>query len=112
MTAADVLRTLRERGVELRVEGGRLVYRARAGAYGEDLRRMVATCRPELIVLLTAPGSATEAAGPGPLSAAPARPCPVCKRGLDADGRCTKCFDRLCVGCGRMTGSYFIMTCF
>jgi hypothetical protein len=37
--------------------------------------------------------------------------CPHCSRSLDARRRCGKCFDRLCVDCGRPTGSYFILRC-
>ena len=44
--------------------------------------------------------------GPDPL-----RYCPACGWPLDADGRCPKCFDRLCVDCGKLTGSYCILRC-
>jgi hypothetical protein len=36
---------------------------------------------------------------------------PACRWSLDSAQRCPKCFDRLCVGCGRPTGSYFITHC-
>jgi hypothetical protein len=37
--------------------------------------------------------------------------CPHCRWPLDAKRRCPRCFDRLCVDCGRPTVSYFIMRC-
>jgi hypothetical protein len=30
---------------------------------------------------------------------------------LDSARRCPKCFDRLCVDCGKPTASYLIMRC-
>ena len=51
----------------------------------------------ELIGLLTTPGDI--------------RRCPACRWPLDSACRCPKCFDRLCVDCGKPTGSYFIMRC-
>lgn len=38
-------------------------------------------------------------------------PCPVCRKPLDSEGRCWKCFNRPCEICARDTGSAFITTC-
>jgi hypothetical protein len=45
-----------------------------------------------------------------PLRAAALR-CPTCGRVLTARGECWSCCDRLCRGCGRLTGSAFIDIC-
>jgi hypothetical protein len=41
----------------------------------------------------------------------PTARCPACTWPLDAAARCVNCFDRRCVTCGCMTGSYFILRC-
>ena len=53
MTAAQLLDSLRHRGVTLFVEGNRLRYRALPGVYTQELRQAVAEQRAELLTLLT-----------------------------------------------------------
>ena len=53
MTAADVLAVFRDRGVELSVRDGRLLYRAPAGVIDDDLRRGAAEHRGELLALVS-----------------------------------------------------------
>ncbi|MEV4640390.1 amino acid adenylation domain-containing protein [Actinoplanes sp. NPDC049548] len=54
MSGMDLLTRLRDRGVHLRVEEGRLRYTGPAGALTEELRTEVALQRADLIELLTA----------------------------------------------------------
>jgi hypothetical protein len=98
MSAADLLADLRSRGVELETDGARLRWRP-AFLVSGPLAERILSCRAELIGLLSA-----RADGGG-------RRCPSCRWPLDAARRCVKCFDRLCAGCGRPTGSYFIRHC-
>jgi hypothetical protein len=53
MSAAALLQSLRRRGVELRLDGDRLRYRAPPGAYTDADRAAVATQRAALIAFLS-----------------------------------------------------------
>jgi hypothetical protein len=55
MTAADILATFRQRGIELSVANGKLRYRAPNGALDDDLRRVAADHRAALLALVSAP---------------------------------------------------------
>lgn len=92
------LADLRARGIELETDGSRLRWRPAFlvnGPQEEQLLRL----RAELIELLRQPAAST------------IDPCPSCQRPLDSQRRCPRCFDRLCVDCGKETGSYFLMRC-
>ncbi len=52
--AAHLVAELARRGVHLRVDDGRLAFRAPAGALTEDLRAQLAECRDEVLRLLSA----------------------------------------------------------
>jgi hypothetical protein len=95
-TAEALLADLRSRGVDLETDGVRLRWRPAflvTARQAESIR----AGREGLIELL---------AGPDRLPR-----CPTCTWPLDSARRCPKCFDRLCVGCGRPTGSYFVLRC-
>ena len=77
-------------------DGTRLLYRPAFMVTAPEANRM-RDCKPELIFLLRSPDRLKR--------------CPACRWPLDSKQRCPKCFDRLCVDCGRLTGSYFIMRC-
>jgi hypothetical protein len=94
--AAALLADLRSRGVELETDGVRLRWRPGFLVTG-PLAGLVQACRADLIELLTGPDRLDR--------------CPACRWPLDSARRCPKCFDRLCMGCGRLTASYFIMRC-
>ena len=101
MTAADaLLADLRSRGVELETDGARIRWRP-ASLVSAPEAALIRAHRAELIARLGDPGGADAL-----------RRCPACRRFLDSRRRCPKCFDRLCAGCGRPTGSYFIARCF
>src|SRR5262245_26639176 len=93
--AADLLADLRSRGVEVETDGARLRWRP-AFLVSAPTAERIRACRVGLIRLLSAPDGGKEPA------------CPKCGWPLDSARRCPKCFDRLCVECGRPTGSYFI----
>jgi hypothetical protein len=95
-SAGELLADLAARGVELRADGEALRYRPAflvRRAEAEAMRQHKA----ELLALLAA----------GPVLTR----CPNCGRPVDGRGRCPRCFDRLCVGCGRPTGSYCLQQC-
>src|SRR5262245_4662014 len=94
--AEGLLADLRSRGIELETDGTRLRWRP-VFLVNAPLVERIQQHRPELIGLLTGPDCVER--------------CPLCHWPLDSAQRCPKCCDRLCVGCGRPTGSYFIMTC-
>ncbi len=96
MTAAGLLADLRSRGVQLETDGTRLRWRPAFLVTG-PLAERIRSQRAELIRLLRGPDSAER--------------CPLCRWPLDSAHRCPKCFDRLCVSCGKTTGSYFICAC-
>ena len=97
MTAAlALLADLRSRGIELETDGARLRWRPAFLVTGPLAERICAE-RAGLVALLT---------GPYRLERCPASSWP-----LDSARRCPKCFDRLCVDCGRLSGSYCIMRC-
>lgn len=52
MSTGDIVATLREAGVELRVEAGRLRFRAPRGVMTDELRRTVEQSRTELVAFL------------------------------------------------------------
>ncbi len=91
MTAVDVARLCRHRGIELTAAGGRLRYRAPAGAVDAEVLSMLSAHKAELLLL--------------------AAPCPGCGRPLDA-GRCWWCHHRVCEACReRPTGSAYLALC-
>jgi hypothetical protein len=93
VTTEALLLELERRGVELTAEGGRLRYRAPAGALTEDLRHLAGEHRAGLLALLSGPR------------------CTRCGRHLDGRGRCWPCGYRRCARCGYDTGSPFIELC-
>jgi hypothetical protein len=97
-TPEALLADLRARGIELETDGERLRWRP-TFLVSEPLAAKLLAHRPELVALLQ-----TDRGRAG-LS------CPLCGRPLDSARRCPRCFDRLCEGCGRPTGSYFIRLC-
>jgi hypothetical protein len=97
MTPAEgLLADLRSRGIELETDGARLRWRP-AFLVNAPLAARVRAHRDDLVALLS---------GPDRL-----RRCRTCRWPLDAAGRCPKCFDCVCEGCGRQTGSYFFRRC-
>ena len=97
MTPTEALYAdLRSRGIDFETDGQRLRWRPTFMVSPRDAL-LLAHHRPAVIHLLTSGWTA------------PA--CPVCRRTLDSAGRCPRCFDRPCVVCGRMTGSYCIQRC-
>jgi hypothetical protein len=94
MSAAAVLEQARAVGVELSATPeGNLRWRCRGGL-PDKLRQALAAQKPALLELLR-----------------PATPCPTCKRPMDSRNRCWRCCDRVCEGCGRLTGTAFISFC-
>jgi hypothetical protein len=91
-----LLADLRSRGIELETDGARLRWRP-GFLVTAPLAEQIRSHRAGLIELL---------AGPDRLER-----CPACRWPLDAARRCPKCFNRRCVDCGRLTGSYFIRRC-
>jgi hypothetical protein len=99
MTPAEaLLANLRSRGIELETDGTRIRWRPAFMVTAPQVEQ-IGFHRGELMALLANPGTCDGLA------------CPACRWPMDAVRRCPKCFDRLCVDCGRMTGSYFIMRC-
>jgi hypothetical protein len=97
MTAAvALLADLRSRGIKLETDGARLRWRPAFMVTGPLVERIQSN-RAGLIELLLGPDHLER--------------CPGCCWPLDSARRCPKCFDRLCVDCGRPTGSYFILRC-
>jgi hypothetical protein len=96
--AEDLLADLRSRGVELETNGVRLRWRPEF-IVSHPVAELILSYRAELIDLLNTPTDGE------------CWNCPTCRWPLDSARRCPKCFDRLCVDCGRTTGSYFIMRC-
>jgi hypothetical protein len=94
--AALLLADLRSRGIELETDGARLRWRP-AFLVTNPQQERIQTERARLIDLLTGPDCLER--------------CPACRWVLDSARRCPRCFDRLCVDCGRLTGSYFILRC-
>ncbi len=94
--ATALLADLRSRGVELDTDGARLRWRP-AFLVNAPQAELIQAHRAGLIGLLTGPDCLER--------------CPACRWPLDSARRCPKCFDRLCVDCGRLTGSYFILRC-
>ena len=99
MTAAQaLLADLRSRGIELESDGSRLRWRP-AFLVTAAQEELIRSLRAELVGLLAGPTAWRSDA------------CPQCGWSLDSARRCSKCCDRLCVDCGRVTGSYFVMRC-
>jgi hypothetical protein len=96
MKAAAMLADLRSRGIEVETDGVRLRWRP-AFLVSALLAERILAERAGLVEVLTGPVLLER--------------CPACHWPLDSARRCPKCFDRLCVDCGRLTGSYFIMRC-
>jgi hypothetical protein len=94
--AVALLADLRSRGIELETDGARLRWRP-AFLVTAPLAELIQSHRAGLIELLSGPDRLER--------------CPSCRRPLDSARRCPKCFDRLCVDCGKPTGSYFILRC-
>lgn len=98
MTATELLREAKAAKVELFPKpGGKLGWRA-AGAVPEGFLERLAEHKADLLALLE-----RDAASHGR--------CPKCGRPLDGKRRCWKCCDRVCSGCGRLSGSAFIEQC-
>ena len=89
-TAPALLADLHSRGIELATDGGRLRWRP-AFLVACPLAELILFHRAGLIELLTGPDRLER--------------CPACSWPLDSARRCPRCFDRLCVDCGRPTGS-------
>jgi hypothetical protein len=87
---------LRSRGIDLETDGARLRWRPAFMVTG-PLAEAVQAHKGELVRLLTGPDCLER--------------CPACRWPLDSKRRCPKCLDRLCVDCGRLTASYFVMRC-
>jgi hypothetical protein len=94
--AQNLLANLRSRGIEFETDGARLRWRPDF-LVSEPLAEVIRQHRAELVQLLLGPDRLER--------------CPTCRWVLDSTRRCPKCFDRLCVDCGRCTGSYFIARC-
>jgi hypothetical protein len=94
--AAALLADLRSRGIELETDGTRIRWRP-SFLVTAPQAELIRAHRAGLIELLTGPDRLER--------------CPLCRWPLDSARRCPKCFDRLCVDCGRPTGSYFILRC-
>jgi tRNA(Ile2) C34 agmatinyltransferase TiaS len=94
LSAEPLLADLRSRGIELRVDGDRLLWRPRFLIRKVEVEQLRQHKR-ELMALVVKDGPR----------------CPACGRWLDSRRRCPKCFDRMCERCGRMTTSYFIARC-
>jgi hypothetical protein len=94
--AAALLADLRSRGIELETDGERIRWRPFFLVTAPQVE-LIRSDRAGLIELLTGPDCLER--------------CPLCRWPLDSHRRCPKCFDRLCVDCGRPTGSFFIMRC-
>lgn len=94
--AAALLADVRSLGIELETDGVRIRWRP-AFMVAAPLAAKLRSHKRELIELLMMPDSFDR--------------CPTCRWPLDSIRRCPKCFDRLCVECGRPTGSYLIRCC-
>jgi len=87
---ADLFARLHALGIRLlRLDRGRISFRAPRGVMNDELRSLIDCHRAELLLALG--------------------DCPGCRKPLDR-GRCWKCHWRRC-RCGRDTGSAFISTC-
>jgi hypothetical protein len=95
-TPEGLLADLRSRGIELATDGTRLRWRP-AFMISEAVLQQILSHKDELVALLAGPDSLPQ--------------CPACRWPLDSARRCPKCFDRLCVDCGKPTGSYFVLRC-
>jgi hypothetical protein len=96
IAAVALLADLNSRGIELETDGKRLRWRP-AFLVSEELAKHIRTQRQELIQVLRDPVYPEQ--------------CVICGWPMDSVRRCPKCFDRLCVDCGRNTGSYFVQRC-
>jgi hypothetical protein len=95
---AALLADLRSGGIELETDGARIRWRP-VFMVNAVLAERIRSQKAELIAVLMRQTSREGQA------------CPRCRWPLDSARRCPKCFDRLCVDCGKPTGSYFIMRC-
>ncbi len=96
MTGSDLLADLRSRGIDVETDGSRLRWRPDF-MVNAPLTALILQHRAELIELLSEPDRLER--------------CQTCSRPLDSARRCPKCFDRVCIDCHRLTGSYFIQRC-
>lgn len=94
MSATVVLRKLHRLGVEVQAEGGRIRWRPKE-AVGPGLLTELIANKDDLIALLSAPVVR----------------CPSCNGPMDERRCCWRCCDRICSGCGRLTGSAFVASC-
>ncbi len=97
-TTRNLLADLLARELELETNGSQLRWRPDC-LVNAPLRNQILTHREELIRLLLS----------GESDGLPR--CPTCDRFLDSKKRCTKCWDRLCVDCEKLTGTYYVMRC-
>jgi hypothetical protein len=97
MTPAQILLAdLASRGIQLETDGSRLRWRPGFMVSGPALES-IRQHKAELIALLLGPDRMER--------------CPACRWPLDSRQRCPKCLDRLCVGCGSWSRSYFVERC-
>jgi hypothetical protein len=94
MTAAELVGRCNALGVELGAAGDAIVWEAHFDPPDELLAALKAN-KAALLALVRGPY----------------RNCVQCGRALDEKRRCWRCCDRVCVECGRQTGSAFIQRC-
>jgi len=94
VTAIDLLADLARQGFSLIPEGDGIRVTPASRLTGE-LRQAVMSHKPALLAQLRSQGLK----------------CRGCGRSVDEKGRCWRCCNRPCVGCGRPTGTAFIQRC-
>ena len=93
MNLPELMAECHRRGIRLSATADRVHWLSVAGAVDDSLRGSLAVHKAELVRLLSAT-------------------CPDCHHHLDdSRRRCWRCFTRLCVGCGRNTGTPFVARC-
>src|SRR5262245_38278810 len=92
LAVCGLVADIRRRGIELRAVGEKLRWRPRTAFTAAELEALVSRKSEVLILLATT--------------------CPLCSGSLDCKQRCWHCCDRICIDCGRPTGTAFIQRCF